>query len=87
MARLRPDAIRVEMNERIELRIEPLNLRDVLVGELQRREVAAAEQRELFCSRKQSDGHGGEGRFYRVKDEAAMAEWRGRNRIIGRSAD
>ena len=38
----------VEIHQRIELRIEPLDLSDVLIGQFQRRDLAGAQQDQQF---------------------------------------
>ena len=63
-AGLRADPFRIEVDEGVELRVETLDLSDVLVGELERSDGAAAQERELFDGRQEDDRHKRQERFY-----------------------
>ena len=56
---LRTNAGGVEVSEGVEAGIEAENLRDVLVGQLERCDGATLQQGELFSRGKKGDGHRG----------------------------
>lgn len=58
MTRLSADAIGVKVDDGVEMRIKALDARDVLVGEFEGRDGAAAQEGELFDGGQQRDGHG-----------------------------